>query len=60
MRGVLRVVFLDVGQGDSIYIESPTGTQVLVDSGPNKAVLRQLQKQMPLYLARYLGVAAGQ
>lgn len=47
--GKLTVAFLDVGQGDSIYIESPTGTQVLVDSGATRAVLRQLTKAMPLF-----------
>ncbi len=30
----LRVAFLNVGQGDSIYIESPRGGSLLVDSGP--------------------------
>jgi competence protein ComEC len=45
----LTVAVLDVGQGDSIYIESPTGTQVLIDSGANRAVLRQLPKVMPYF-----------
>jgi competence protein ComEC len=47
--GKLTVAFLDVGQGDSIYIESPTGTQVVIDSGANRAVLRQLGRVMPLF-----------
>ena len=38
----LTISFLDIGQGDSILIEAPTGVQVLVDGGPDKAVLRQL------------------
>jgi competence protein ComEC len=42
----LTVVFFDVGQGDSIYIESPTGKQVLIDGGPNGTVLRRLSDQM--------------
>ncbi len=45
----LRVVFLDVGQGDAIYIEAPNGKQVLVDGGPGKAVLRQLSTVMPWF-----------
>ena len=45
----LRVVFLDVGQGDVIFIETPNGNQVLIDGGPNKAVLRELSKMMPFY-----------
>jgi competence protein ComEC len=31
----LRVVFLDVGQGDSILIETPAGKRILVDGGGN-------------------------
>ncbi len=48
-RGGLLVVFLDVGQGDAIFIESPNGNQVLLDAGPNKSVLRELSKIMPFY-----------
>lgn len=48
-NGVLTVAFLDVGQGDSIFIEAPNGNQVLIDGGPNKAVLRELSKIMPFY-----------
>ena len=48
-RNGLKVVFLDVGQGDAIFIEAPNGNQVLIDGGPNKAVLRELAKQMPFY-----------
>lgn len=32
-RGKLRVTFLDVGQGDCIYIRSPRGTSYLMDGG---------------------------
>lgn len=48
-HGVLRVAFLDVGQGDSIYIESPTGTQFLIDGGPGRSVLARLGDVMPFY-----------
>ncbi len=44
----LTVAFLDVGQGDAIYIETPDGIQVLVDGGPDGAVLRELSPLMPL------------
>ncbi len=47
--GVLTVAFLDVGQGDAIFIEAPNGNQVLIDGGPNKKVLRELGKVMPFY-----------
>ena len=48
-RSGLKVAFLDVGQGDAIFVEAPNGNQVLIDGGPNKAVLRELSKQMPFY-----------
>jgi len=47
--GVLTVAFLDIGQGDAIFIEAPNGNQVLVDGGPNKSVLRELGEVMPFY-----------
>ena len=48
--GVLTVVFLDVGQGDAIYIEAPNGNQVLIDGGPSSgALLRALGGVMPFY-----------
>ncbi|MDO8604727.1 MAG: ComEC/Rec2 family competence protein [bacterium] len=49
-KGVLTVAFLDVGQGDAIYIEAPNGNQMLIDGGqPSGAVLRQLGKMMPFW-----------
>lgn len=42
----LKVTFLNVGQGDAILIESPTGVQMLVDGGRDRSVLRELGKRM--------------
>ena len=42
----LRISILDVGQGDSILIQSPTGVNVLVDGGPDRSVVRELPKRM--------------
>lgn len=47
--GKLTVAFLNIGQGDAIFIESPTGTQMLIDGGPGGVVLRELGKVMPFY-----------
>ena len=47
--GTLTVAFLDIGQGDSIYIEGPDGTQVIVDGGPDRNVLARLGEVMPPY-----------
>jgi competence protein ComEC len=35
---------LDVGQGDALFIESPSGVQVLVDGGPPNKILGKLQQ----------------
>ena len=44
----LRVVFLNIGQGDSIYIRAPSGNDMLVDAGPRgRSVLRELGAVMP-------------
>lgn len=48
-RNGLTVAFLDVGQGDAIFIEAPNGNQILIDGGPNKSVLKELSKVMPFY-----------
>ncbi len=48
-RSTLAVSFLDIGQGDSIFIQSPSGAQVLIDGGPNRAVLHELGKVMPWF-----------
>jgi len=45
----LEVVFFDIGQGDSIFIETPERFQVLIDGGPDLTVLEKLGKEMPFY-----------
>ncbi len=42
----LKVSFLDIGQGDSILIQGPTGIKMLVDGGPDRSVLRELSHQL--------------
>lgn len=42
----LTVSFLDVGQGDAILIEGPTGIELLVDGGKDRSVLRELPRVM--------------
>jgi len=37
---------LDIGQGDAIFVESPAGTQLLIDSGPPRKILGALRKVM--------------
>jgi len=43
-----EVVFLNVGQGDSILVQYGS-TQLLIDGGPDSSVLYEIQKYMPIY-----------
>ncbi|MFW6082806.1 MAG: ComEC/Rec2 family competence protein, partial [Chloroflexota bacterium] len=48
--GRLHVHFLDVGQGDAIFIRTPSGGQALIDGGPSSSVLLwRLGKRMPFW-----------
>ena len=42
----LTFAMLDVGQGDGLFIESPSGTQIMFDGGPSHKVLGPLQRVM--------------
>ena len=48
-NGILKVTFLDVGQGDAELIESPTGNKFLIDGGPDKNILNALGRILPFY-----------
>lgn len=45
----MRTSVLNVGQGDSIFISSRDGTQILIDGGPNNISLSMLKDRMPFY-----------
>lgn len=46
----LQVSFLNVGQGDAIYIRTPAGQDILIDGGPSPQLLAQeLGKKMPFW-----------
>lgn len=48
-RGALTLTALNVGQGDAILVETPSGRSMLIDGGPDDSVLRQLGQARPFY-----------
>ncbi|MBI2112958.1 MAG: MBL fold metallo-hydrolase [Candidatus Wildermuthbacteria bacterium] len=44
-----EVIFFDVGQGDSAFISTSKGVQVLIDGGPDAKVLEKLGKALPFW-----------
>ena len=48
--GQLHIAFMNVGQGDATFIQTPSGRQILVDGGFYPSILNeQLGKQMPFW-----------
>jgi competence protein ComEC len=48
--GKLHVAFLDVGQGDAIFIQTPRNQKILVDGGPSPTILlAALGRRMPFW-----------
>ncbi len=45
----LTFAMLDIGQGDALFIKSPTGVEILIDSGRDKSVLNALREVMPFW-----------
>ena len=51
--GRLHMTVLDIGQGDAILVEAPSGTTMLVDGGPDpELTLRRLGANMPFFARR--------
>jgi competence protein ComEC len=45
----LQVTFFDVGQGDSVLIQTPSHQTILIDGGPDSGVLDKLGRALPFY-----------
>ncbi len=45
----LEVSFFEVGQGDSIFIETPRNHQILIDGGPDQKIIEELGREMPFW-----------
>ncbi|KXK26690.1 MAG: ComEC family competence protein [candidate division WS6 bacterium OLB20] len=49
LSSYLEIYFLDIGQGDAIYLRTPDGVDVLIDAGPDATVLQELGAVMPVW-----------
>lgn len=46
----LKVSFLDIGQGDSIFIETPSGHTMIIDGGPGDVILARLNQETNYFM----------
>ncbi|MGI9118345.1 MAG: MBL fold metallo-hydrolase, partial [Minisyncoccia bacterium] len=49
VQNKLKVSFLDVGQGDSILIQTPSARTMLIDGGRDNTVLSRLGAELPFF-----------
>lgn len=49
---LLEISVLDIGQGDAILFEAPSGQVMLVDGGPDKSLVRRLGEELPFWERR--------
>lgn len=45
----LEIIFFDIGQGDAVFVETPQRNQILIDGGPDSAILEKLNTRMPFW-----------
>ncbi len=51
-HGQLHVYFLDIGQGDSILLKTPSDKLILVDGGPDNEILTELNDVLSFFERR--------
>ncbi len=47
--GQFHLYFLNVGQGDAVYLKTPENHQVLIDAGPGGTIGKELSDVMPFF-----------
>lgn len=47
--GILRITFLDIGQGDATFVLFPDGTEMLIDCAIDARIIEALGRVMPFY-----------
>ena len=48
ISNAVDIWFMDIGQGDASLVATPEGRHILIDAGPNKQVVQQIGKLLPL------------
>lgn len=49
LSGHPKLIVLDIGQGDAIYLHTQQGADILIDGGPDRTVLERLGQEMPFW-----------
>ncbi|MBI2124140.1 MAG: MBL fold metallo-hydrolase [Candidatus Wildermuthbacteria bacterium] len=47
--GSFQVTFFNVGQGDAAFVRTSFGKQIVIDGGPDNAILEKLAREIPLW-----------
>jgi competence protein ComEC len=48
LHGKFKLTFLDIGQGDSILLRTPTNCSILIDGGPPTNLSQTIKNQLPI------------
>ncbi len=47
--GFFEVTFFDIGQGDAAFVRTLQGQQIVIDGGPDTAILEKVAKEIPFW-----------